>query len=99
MATRTLRNKPGAVYFATFTCYQWWPLFKETDGYELFYHWMHLAYDKGYRFLGYVILPMPSSSACTKPVAMTCCNGLAKACAPATTPGDRNTVCSTPPLT
>ncbi len=57
MATRTLRNKPGAVYFATFTCYQWLPLFKETNGYDLFYQWMHLAHEKGFRFLGYVILP------------------------------------------
>jgi REP element-mobilizing transposase RayT len=57
MATRTLRNKPGAVHFATFTCYQWPPLFKETNGYDLFYQWMQLAHEKGFRFLGYVILP------------------------------------------
>jgi REP element-mobilizing transposase RayT len=40
----------------------------ETNGYDLFYQWMHLAYDKGYRFLGYVILPnhVHFISACRK---------------------------------
>ncbi len=57
MSTRKRRTKDGAVYFATFTCYSWLPLFEQAQAYDLFYDWMHLAYDKGYRFLGYVILP------------------------------------------
>jgi len=57
MSTRRLRTKDGAVYFATFTCYQWLPLFREVNGYDLFYNWMQLAHGKGYHFLGYVILP------------------------------------------
>jgi hypothetical protein len=32
-------------------------LFREVNGYDLFYNRMLLAYGKGYHFLGYVILP------------------------------------------
>ena len=57
MTVRKQRNKDGAVYFATFTCYQWIPLFQLLDAYHLVYSWMHVAYGKGYRFLGYAIMP------------------------------------------
>jgi REP element-mobilizing transposase RayT len=57
MSTRKLRRKDGAVYFATFTCYQWVPLFHELNAYDIVYHWMDVAYAKGYRFLGYAIMP------------------------------------------
>jgi REP element-mobilizing transposase RayT len=57
MSTRKLRDKDGAVYFATFTCHQWVPLFHELDAYDLIYEWMHIAHAKGYHFLGYVIMP------------------------------------------
>jgi REP element-mobilizing transposase RayT len=45
------------VYFATFTCYQWLPLFRMLDAYDLVYSWMHMAHAKGFRFLGYAIMP------------------------------------------
>ena len=35
MTVRKQRNKDGAVYFATFTCYQWIPLFQPLDAYDL----------------------------------------------------------------
>ena len=35
MAVRKQRNKDGAVYFATFTCYQWILLFQLLDAYDL----------------------------------------------------------------
>lgn len=57
MSTRKLRNKDGATYFATFTCHRWLPLFQGTESHDLFYAWMRTGYDKGYHFLGYVILP------------------------------------------
>jgi REP element-mobilizing transposase RayT len=57
MTTRTLRQKEGAVYFATFTCYQWVPLFEELKAYDLVYNWMRIAHSKGYCFLGYAIMP------------------------------------------
>lgn len=45
------------MYFGTFTCHQWIPLFHELNAYDLVYKWMHLAHAKGYRFLGYAIMP------------------------------------------
>ena len=57
MAVRKLRQKDGAVYFATFTCHEWVELFRELNAYDIVYNWMHLAHAKGYRFLGYAIMP------------------------------------------
>ena len=57
MSTRKLRTKEGAVYFATFTCHRWLPLIELADAYDLVYKWMHIAYFKGYRFFGHVIMP------------------------------------------
>ncbi|MBX2978287.1 MAG: hypothetical protein KF905_03240 [Flavobacteriales bacterium] len=57
MGTRKLRNNDGAVYFATFTCHQWLYLFDLVNAHDLVYKWMHIAYGKGYHFLGYAIMP------------------------------------------
>ena len=57
MSTRRLRNKDGSLYFGTFTCHRWLPLIEVTNAYDLVYKWMHIAYEKGYRSFGYVILP------------------------------------------
>ena len=57
MSTRKLRQKDGAVYFATFSCHQWVPLFMELQAYDIMYNWMHLAHQKGYHFFGYAIMP------------------------------------------
>ena len=57
MSVRKLRKKSGAVYFATFTCFQWLPLFEMVNGYDVVYNWMHHAHSKGYRFFGYAIMP------------------------------------------
>ncbi len=57
MAVRRKREKDHAVYFGTFTCYQWIPLIKITDAYDAVYKWMHVAYGLGYRFFGYAIMP------------------------------------------
>ncbi len=57
MSTRKLHQNDGAVYFGTFTCHQWIPLFHELKAYDLFYSWMHLATAQGYHFLGYAIMP------------------------------------------
>ncbi len=57
MTVRRKRPKDLAVYFCTFTCWRWLPLFKEADAYDAVYKWMHIATDKGYRFVGYAIMP------------------------------------------
>jgi REP element-mobilizing transposase RayT len=57
MAVRKTRTKDGAVYFGTFTCFQWLPLIEAVRAYDAIYQWMHIANAKGYHFLGYVIMP------------------------------------------
>lgn len=57
MTVRRKRPKDLAVYFCTFTCWQWLSLFKEANAYDAVYAWMDVATAKGFRFLGYVIMP------------------------------------------
>jgi REP element-mobilizing transposase RayT len=57
MSTRKLSQKDGAVYFATFSCHEWVPLFTELQAYEIVYNWMRIAHGMGYRFFGYAIMP------------------------------------------
>jgi REP element-mobilizing transposase RayT len=57
MSIRQFRQKEGAVYFATFTCHQWVPLFHALNAYDIVYNWMQIAHAKGYRFFGYAIMP------------------------------------------
>ncbi|MBK9761194.1 MAG: hypothetical protein IPO90_14785 [Flavobacteriales bacterium] len=57
MSVRTLQRSDGAVFFCTFTCWAWLPLFQLTNSYDRLYTWMHLARGKGFRTLGYVIMP------------------------------------------
>ena len=57
MTVRRKRPKDRAVYFCTFTCWQWLSLFKEANAYDAVYAWMDVATAKGFRFLGYVIMP------------------------------------------
>jgi REP element-mobilizing transposase RayT len=53
---RTLPEK-SAIYFVTFTCFQWLPLIDETSCYEYFNKWFeYLTTQKAY-LLGYVIMP------------------------------------------
>ncbi len=47
----------NGVYFITFTCYNWLPLFKITDGYHLVYDWFDHLINKGSYIIGYVIMP------------------------------------------
>ncbi len=45
------------MYSGTFTCFRWLPLFTAVNAHVLIYAWMHIACEKGYHFLGYVIMP------------------------------------------
>ncbi len=45
------------MYFATFTCHQWVPLFQELAAYDVVYDWMRIAHGMGYHFFGYAIMP------------------------------------------
>lgn len=57
MAVRRAQHTDGAIFFCTFTCYRWLPLIEQTACHDHIYTWMHLAHNKGFRILGYVIMP------------------------------------------
>jgi len=53
----TQTNEAGGVYFITFTCYGWKPLFAQTDAFDAVYKWFDYLSEKGSRIIGYVIMP------------------------------------------
>jgi len=56
----TVRNKiyyPDGVYFITFTCARWLPLFTITNGYQAVYNWFDYLTSQGHYIVGYVIMP------------------------------------------
>jgi len=56
MAVR-LQQKSGGIYFITFTCYRWKPLFQLSNTYSSVYKWFDHLYEKGGSVIGYVIMP------------------------------------------
>ncbi|MBI5371964.1 MAG: hypothetical protein HZA79_08050 [Sphingobacteriales bacterium] len=50
-------TEPAGVFFITFTCYRWIPLFEITKGYDLVYKWFDHLKSKGHYISGYVIMP------------------------------------------
>ena len=50
-------QEPNSIYFVTFTCYNWLPLFEITNSYDLIYKWFDYLYSKNIRVAGYVIMP------------------------------------------
>jgi hypothetical protein len=55
----TKREIPASegVYFITFTCFRWLPLFEKTRSYDLVYKWFDYLKSKGHYIVGYVIMP------------------------------------------
>lgn len=53
---RQIPNNDG-LYFVTFTCYKWQPLFEITNGYDIVYNWFDHLKSKGHYVAGYVIMP------------------------------------------
>jgi len=56
----TVRNKiyyPDGVYFITFTCTQWSPLFAITNGYQAVYNWFDYLTMQRHYIVGYFIMP------------------------------------------
>ena len=47
----------NGVYFITFTCARWLPLFEITTGYDAVYKWFDYLKGKGHYIVGYVIMP------------------------------------------
>src|SRR5687768_11271830 len=47
----------GGIYYITFTCLKWMPLFEMTKGYDLVYKWFDVLKKKEHIISGYVIMP------------------------------------------
>jgi REP element-mobilizing transposase RayT len=45
------------LYFITFTCYKWLPLFEYTNGYDIVYNWFDYLKTQNHDIIGYVIMP------------------------------------------
>ncbi len=56
MAVHRLVTKAG-IYFITFTNYQWRPLIKITDAFDLVYKWFDILREKGHCINAYVVMP------------------------------------------
>lgn len=57
MSTRTIHTE-SSLYFITFTCFNWLPLFQLTDSYDTVYKWFsHLKEQKNIKTTAYVIMP------------------------------------------
>ena len=58
MPVRFQHSDKPTLYFVTFTCYDWLPLFALTKGYDLVYKWFHYLKDqKGINVTAFVIMP------------------------------------------
>lgn len=58
MSVRRLHSDEASLYFITFTCHDWLPLFRITHGYDLVYKWFHHLKDtKNIQVTAYVIMP------------------------------------------
>lgn len=57
MATHFLHKDDETLYFVTFTCFKWLPLFEATNSYDLVYKWFGILEKKGVRIYGFVIMP------------------------------------------
>jgi hypothetical protein len=53
---RAIPEKDG-IYFITFTCKDWLPLFELSNSYDTVYKWFDHLKSKGHFIIGYVILP------------------------------------------
>ena len=57
MAVKTPIAFTEGMYFITFTCQHWLPLFETTNSYDTVYKWFDYLYTKGHKVKGYVIMP------------------------------------------
>lgn len=57
MAIKFKHEDIYSMYFCTFSCYEWIPLFALTNGYDLVYKWFDVLRQKGHDTIAYVIMP------------------------------------------
>ena len=53
---KAIAEKDG-IYFITFTCTNWMPLFKICNAYDAVYNWFSYLKAQGHHIIGYVIMP------------------------------------------
>jgi hypothetical protein len=57
MPVRKAIPEKDGVYFITFTCCNWLPLFELCDAYDAVYNWFNHLKQKGHYIIGHVIMP------------------------------------------
>lgn len=57
MPVKTPVTEKDGMYFITFTCCSWMPLFQLTNSYDMVYKWFDHLKEKGHYINGYVIMP------------------------------------------
>ena len=58
MSTRTTHSNDAALFYVTFTCYQWLPLFELCNAYDTVYKWFNFIKDAhGIKTTSYTIMP------------------------------------------
>lgn len=57
MSIKTALIEKDGIYFITFTCQSWLPLFALTNGYDTVYNWFDYLKSNGHFILAYVIMP------------------------------------------
>ena len=58
MTTRTTLSSQPALYYITFTCHRWLPLFEITNSYDLVYNWFEVIKTKyGIKTTAYTFMP------------------------------------------
>ena len=57
MPVRRRVEEPKTVYFITFSCFKWIPLFEAADSYDLIYSWFNYLIKNDFKIVGSVIMP------------------------------------------
>jgi putative transposase len=57
MSTKRKQEVKDTIYFCTFTCFEWIPLFEITKLYDFIYKWFDILKSKDIKIIGYVIMP------------------------------------------
>ena len=57
MATKKNVTESAGIYFITFTCCKWLPLFDMIKGHDVVYNWFNHLKANSHHVLGYVIMP------------------------------------------
>ena len=57
MPVRKAIPQKDGIYFITFTCARWLPLFEITNGYSFVYKWFDILKKTGHYIIGYTIMP------------------------------------------